>query len=143
MKLGASASAQTVVLNGVSKVEYEAEFATQVNVSTNTDHAGYTGTGFVDGFETAGDSVTFEVSAKTSGTYTIGIRYSSAGGNASRAIYVNNVKVTDLALPQTANWETWATATLNVTLNAGANTIKVSYDGTSSLGVNLDHITVS
>lgn len=143
VKLGASASAQTVVLNGVSKVEYEAEFATQVNVSTNTDHAGYTGTGFVDGFETAGDSVTFEVSAKTSGTYTIGIRYSSAGGNASRAIYVNNVKVTDLALPQTANWETWATATLNVTLNAGANTIKVSYDGTSSLGVNLDHITVS
>lgn len=142
VKLAASTTAQSVVLNGVNKVEYEAEFASQTNVSTNTNHTGYTGTGFVDGFETLGDSVSFDISVKAAGTRTLKIRYSSAGGAASRAIYVNGTKVTDLSLPQTANWDTWGTAQLTVSLNAGLNTVKVAYDGTNSLGINLDHLAV-
>ncbi|KRE52040.1 TIM-barrel domain-containing protein [Paenibacillus sp. Soil724D2] len=142
VKLGSSASAQSVVLGGVNKVEYEAEFGTQSGVTTNTNHTGYTGTGFVDGFETLGDNVTFDVSVKAAGTYTMKVRYSSGAGNGSRAIYVNNTKVTDLALPQTTNWDTWGTAAVSVSLSAGLNTVKVSYDGTSSLGVNLDNIAI-
>nr|BAC54957.1 3-a-isomaltosyltransferase [Sporosarcina globispora] len=142
VKLGASSSAQTVVLDGVNKVEYEAEFGTLTGVTTNTNHAGYMGTGFVDGFDAAGDAVTFDVSVKAAGTYALKVRYASAGGNASRAIYVNNAKVTDLALPATANWDTWGTATVNVALNAGYNSIKVSYDNTNTLGINLDNIAI-
>ena len=84
----------------------------------------------------------FDVSVKAAGTYTMKVRYSSGAGNGSRAIYVNNTKVTDLALPQTTNWDTWGTATVNISLSAGLNTVKVSYDGTSSLGINLDNIAV-
>nr|WP_261808108.1 CBM35 domain-containing protein [Paenibacillus sp. N3.4] len=142
VKLGASASAQSVVLNGVNKVEYEAEFAAQTGVSTNTNHTGYMGTGFVDSFDAVGKSVSFDVSVKAAGTYTMKVRYSSGGGNGSRAIYVNNSKITDLTLPLTTNWDTWGTATVSVTLNAGLNTVKVSYDSTSSLGINLDNIAI-
>ncbi|WP_040949208.1 TIM-barrel domain-containing protein [Gorillibacterium massiliense] len=142
VKLAASASAQSVVLNGVNKVEYEAEFATLTNVSTNTNHTGYMGTGFVDGFAEVGDSVSFDVSVKAAGTYTVKLRYSSAGGNASRAIYVNGTKITDATLSATANWDTWGTTSLTLSLNAGMNTIKISYDASNSLGINLDQLAV-
>ncbi|HHV98942.1 MAG TPA: carbohydrate-binding protein [Clostridiaceae bacterium] len=140
VKVGPSTSTRTIVLSGVNKVEYEAEFATMHAVSTNTNHAGYMGTGFIDGFETVGDYAQFDIFSKTAGNRTIKLRYSSAAGNASRAIYVNGVKIQDVTLPKTANWDTWDTVSITVPLNAGHNTIKVSYDSTNSLGINLDNI---
>lgn len=142
VKVGSSGSARSIVLSGVNKVEYEAEFAKLNNVATNTNHIGYTGTGFVDGFDAIGDYVEFDVYVESASSYPVDFRYSSAAGNASRAIYVNGVKITDRSMPVTANWDTWGTVTNNLTLSAGKNTIRVSYDGTSSLGINLDHIAV-
>ncbi|OXM15154.1 glycoside hydrolase family 31 [Paenibacillus herberti] len=142
VKLAASASAQSVVLDGVNKAEYEAEFGTLSGVTTNSNHAGFTGTGFVDGFETSGESVSFDVSVKSAGTYALKVRYTAGTSAATRAIYANNVKVTDLALPKTTDWGTWSTATLNVTLNAGLNTVRVNYDGSNAAGINLDNISV-
>jgi len=142
VKVGASAASRSIVLNGVKKAAYEAEFATLYNTTTNTNHAGYTGTGFVDGFEAAGDYIEFDVYASAAGTYTLDLRYSSGGGNASRAVYVNGVKAADVSLPATANWDTWNTASLNVALAAGHNAIKVQYDSGNTHGINLDHIGV-
>lgn len=48
---------------------YEAESATLFNVTTNTNHAGYTGTGFVDGFGESGDYVEFSISAPEASKY--------------------------------------------------------------------------
>jgi alpha-glucosidase (family GH31 glycosyl hydrolase) len=142
VKVASSTSTRSIVLNGVNKVEYEAEFATLSNVTTNTNHTGYTGTGFVDGFESLNDYVQFDVSAKSAGSRTVKVRYCSAGGNASRAIYLNGTKIQDLSLPATANWDTWATASVTLNLNAGNNTIKVQYDSTNTLGINLDNIAI-
>lgn len=140
IKVGPSTSTRSIVLNGVNKVEYEAEFATMNAVSVNTDHPGYMGTCFVDGFETVGDYLEFDVFSKTAGNRTVKLRYSSAAGNASRAIYVNGVKIMDVTLPKTANWDTWGTVSVTLPLNAGHNTIKISYDSNNSLGINLDNI---
>ncbi len=142
VKVGSSTSTRSIVLNGVNKVEYEAEFATLFNVTTNTNHTGYMGTGFVDGFATLDDYVEFDVSVKSAGSYTVKFRYSSGGGNASRAIYVNGSKILDLSLPATANWDTWAAASTTLSLNAGNNTIRVKYDSTNTLGINLDNTAV-
>lgn len=142
VKVASGVSSRSVVLNGVDKVEYEAEFAEHINVTTNTNHTGYTGTGFVDGFASSGDAVLFDVNAETSGSYTLDVRYSSGGGNASRAIYVNNVKITDLSLSLTANWDTWNTESTTISLNAGHNTVKVQYDSGNTLGINLDNIKI-
>lgn len=142
VKTASAAASRTVVLNGVNKVEYEAEFAALNNVTTNTNHAGYSGTGFVDGFATVGDSVQFDVSVKTTGSYTVDFKYSSAADSGSRAIYVNGAKVQDLSLPQTVNWDTWGVASTTLSLNAGLNTITVSYDANNSLGINLDNFAI-
>lgn len=142
VKLGASTASQSVVLNGVNKVEYEAEFANLTNVTTNTNHSGYQGYGFVDGFAEASDSVGFDVSVKAAGSYSVNLKYSSGAGNATRAIYVNGIKMTDLNFPQTQNWDTWGTASTTVNLNAGMNTINVKYDTGNLLGINLDNLAV-
>lgn len=142
VKVAAGVSAQTVVLSGVDKAEYEAEFAMQTNVSTNTNHAGYTGSGFVDNFASQGDAVEFDVYVDAAGTYDVDFRYSGAGGNATRNIYVNGVYDQWITLSQTANWDTWADATATVTLAAGHNTIKLQYDAANVLGINLDSLTL-
>jgi hypothetical protein len=55
------------------------EFASQTNVTTNTNHTGYTGNGFVEGFAEVRDAVSFDISVKTAGTYEVNVRYSSGG----------------------------------------------------------------
>lgn len=144
VKLPASGSARTVVLNGVDKAAYEAEFASGTNTSTNTNHADYTGTGFVDGFEASGDSLSFGVYADASGTHQLRFRYANAtGSTATRTIYVDGVAVGTLSLPSLANWDTWGTASLSTSLSAGAHTIRIAYDSGNSGAINVDNLTLA
>ncbi len=94
VKLASSGSAWSVTLNGVDKAAYEAEFGAGVGVSTNTNHAGYTGTGFVDGFASSGDSVTFAVRADATGSHQLKFRYSTTVAS-TRTVYVDGVSVGD------------------------------------------------
>ncbi len=142
MKLDQNSQTQTVVLDGVNEASYEAEYAEQTNVTTNTNHIGYTGTGFVDGFETSGDSISFDVQVPSSSNYKLDIRYSSAGGDASRAIYINGVKITDVNLPSTVDWDTWNVASTSQNLNEGKNTITIQYDSNNELGINVDSLSI-
>ena len=70
------------------QTRYEAEAAVLSGVQTNTDHAGYTGTGFVDHFDAKGDFVEFSVDLAEAGDYSFLIRYANAGGyNASAKVF--------------------------------------------------------
>jgi alpha-glucosidase (family GH31 glycosyl hydrolase) len=144
VKLPSSGSARTVVLNGVDKAAYEAEFGTNVNTSTNTDHPGYTGTGFVDGFATSGDSVSVDARADVTGNHNLRFRYANASGaTATRTVYVDGVSVGTVSLPALANWDTWGTATFTTSLTSGKHTIRLSYDGGNTGPINLDNVTVA
>ena len=138
VKVGSSASSRSIVLNGVNKASYEAEFATLSGTAVNTNHTGYLGTGFVDGFSDQGDYLDFDVWSKSAGTYTVDFRYSAGAAAAQRSIYVNSSHVSNLAMSQTANWDTWGTSSLSVTLNAGKNTIRIAYDAGDYTGINVD-----
>ena len=140
VKLASHIGIKTVVLNGVSKNSYEAEYATQVNVSTNTNHSGYTGTGFVDQFTEKGDAVVFEVNTDAAGRYDVDFRYSAGKNQASRSIYVNSTKIVDVILPKTADWDTWNSVTQSLELVKGKNLIALQYDSGNSEGINLDNI---
>lgn len=142
VKVGSGTSSRTIVLNGVNKASYEGEYAGLSGTATNTNHAGYLGTGFVDQFETQGDYVEFDIWSKTAGTYTVDFRYSAGAYNGQRSIYVNGTHAADLALSKTTDWDTWGTASASLTLNAGKNTIKMSYDSGDYTGINLDGIVV-
>ena len=50
---------------------YEAEQATLHGVAVNTNHPGYTGTGFVDKFDSRGDYVQFNIQIATAGDYSM------------------------------------------------------------------------
>ncbi|WP_433019223.1 TIM-barrel domain-containing protein [Kribbella sp. CA-294648] len=140
VKTAASAATRSVVLNGVDKAAYEAEFGSNIGTTTNTNHAGFTGTGFVDGFETAGDAVQVDTNASVTGSHVIKLRYSNGAATAAtRTIQVDGVNIGTINLPTTGNWDTWATATLTTNLTAGKRVVKVLY-GTG--GINLDNISV-
>ena len=143
IKIGSSTATRSVILSGVNKPAYEAEFEMLTNVSTNTDHPGYTGTGFVDGFETQGDAVTFDgIEVSQGATFELHFRYSAANaGGATRTVYVNGQKVGRIIFPQTANWDTWATASLSGNLYQNrTNMVKIAYEAGDSGAMNLDHL---
>lgn len=144
VKTTASTTARSVILNGVDKAAYEAEFGAGNGVSTNTNHAGYTGTGFVDGFESVGDSVEVDVFAESAASHDVVLRYSNGSGtNATRTVYRNGTAVGTLTLPPTGGWATWGTASLPVNLTAGAQKLRVGYAQGNSTGINLDSIGLS
>ncbi|MEY9856005.1 hypothetical protein ABH935_001609 [Catenulispora sp. GAS73] len=127
-------------------IQVQAESGTLHGLGTEAIYPGYTGSGYVAGWNHDGQWVDLHPSVSQAGPYTLTLRYSAAAGNASRYIYVNGSGVVNnLSLPGTGSWSSWNTVTVpNVALNAGSNTISVIYN--SSLGssnyLNLDEITV-
>ncbi|MGV9659487.1 family 16 glycoside hydrolase [Streptomyces koyangensis] len=126
---------------------YEAEEAALTGgAGVDTEHAGYSGGGFVDNFGEQGASVAFDVTAPKAGTYDVGLRYSNgpdpAPGTKTVSLHVNGEKVRQAELASTTDWKTWRTATEKVELREGRSTVTYSYDDGDSGHVNLDMIAV-
>lgn len=127
---------------------YEAEEARLTGkAGINTDHVGYSGSGFVDRYATEGKvATTFDVKVPKSGTYDVGLRYSNGPnpfeGTKSLSLYANGKKVRQTHLPSTGDWDTWSTRTEPLRLRAGHNTVSYRYDPGDTGHVNLDLITV-
>ncbi len=121
----------------------EAEKSILSGVATNTNHTGYTGTGFVDSYGAEYSSVTFDVSVPTSGYYKLGFRYSNCtSGQCNRLLIMDNASVDSVAFPVTANWDTWNTSEKQVYMRAGMHRSVLLV--TSSYGgyINLDNISL-
>ncbi|MNI04431.1 Cycloisomaltooligosaccharide glucanotransferase precursor [compost metagenome] len=119
---------------------YQAESAIKTNVSTNTDHTGYTGTGFVDQNASSGDGVSFISKATTDDDYVLRFRYANGGSNATRDVYVDGKFAGTVAFKSTANWDTWAYGELTVHMKEGLHSIVLWYNSTNSGAINLDHL---
>ncbi|WP_157247302.1 CBM35 domain-containing protein [Nonomuraea typhae] len=124
--------------------EYQAESAALERASVATNHAGYTGSGFVDYVNAAGGSIEWSVNVAEAGTHTVAIRYANGTGAVRPMdLAVNGVTVAaGVSFPGTGAWSTWAEKHVGLTLTAGVNTVRatgVTADG----GPNVDRITVS
>ncbi len=140
VKAAAKDAKQAIVLNGVNHAPYEAEFAHLTNVSTASDHAGYTGTGFVAGFDAEKEAVEFDVDAVDGASdYTMEVRYSAGVEDATRTVYINGKKQ-QITLPKTADWDTWSTIEVPVTLQAGNNQVVFDFEADDTAGINFDHV---
>jgi unsaturated rhamnogalacturonyl hydrolase len=128
---------------GAASLFYEAENATIFHGVVEANHLGYTGTGFVNTTNEVGAYVEFSVDNTTSGSFTLGIRYSN-GTTTSRPgdVSVNGTVVASPAFGSTTNWDTWAVATVPVVLAAGTNLVRVTSTNVNGLP-NLDSLTVS
>jgi len=122
--------------------QYEAETAVKTGVTTATNHAGYTGTGFVDNFATTNSGVSFTVNAATAGNYNLTFRYANGGSDATRIVAVDGNQVAVPTLPAQGTWDSWTTYSAPVTLTAGLHTV-VLWRGASQVGaVNVDNLTL-
>ena len=123
---------------------YEAENATLSGPVVANQYAGYSGTGYADFQNATGDYVEFALVANSTRTYPLAFRYAN-GGTADRPLQLSvngNVAVSSLSFPVTGGWTAWAfTATNNVALNAGPNTVRITSTGAN--GANVDYLLVA
>ncbi|SDT27630.1 carbohydrate-binding protein [Actinoplanes derwentensis] len=126
--------AEYAVLGGTAKITY----------GTGT---GYSGTYFTEGYGGSTTASTkFVVTAPADGYYNLSLRYSAgpytgAPANRSIRLRVNGSNLTDVALPGTADWNTWNTVTTKVYLPAGVNRIEYNAYATDDRdAVNLDYL---
>ncbi|BCB75885.1 hypothetical protein GCM10022251_54680 [Phytohabitans flavus] len=129
------------------RVFYEAEEGhREGGAGLNTDHRGYSGVGFVDGYGSLNAATTMHVEVSEAGEYEVGLRYSNGPnpfrGDKSVSIHVNSRKVRQTVLPTTVTWDEWATKTERLTLRRGVNAIQYRVDATDTGHVNLDLISV-
>jgi len=122
---------------------YEAESATISQGVVQSDHVGFSGSGFVNYDNVAGSSVRWTVNAPAAGTTTLMLRFAN-GTTANRPmdVRVNGVLVaTGLAFEGTGSWDTWQSRPVTVPLAAGANTVQATAT-TASGGPNVDYLEV-
>ncbi|WP_043628451.1 CBM35 domain-containing protein [Nonomuraea candida] len=121
---------------------YEAETAPATcDGVIESNHAGFSGSGFCNGDNAAGAAAQFTVTAAAAGEATISIRYAN-GATAGRPadVLVNGaVAHAASAFDPTGAWTTWVTRTLTVSLNAGDNIIRLSPTAADGLP-NVDYL---
>jgi hypothetical protein len=109
----------------VARYEAEAAFIWMGNVES--DHAGFTGTGFVNYNNVSGSYVQWRFEAVRAGRVSMRLRYASGSpGNRSMDILVNGkVTAARTLFSTTGGWTNWQFKTIDITLNAGPNIIRV------------------
>ncbi|MFI6477045.1 cellulase family glycosylhydrolase [Nonomuraea sp. NPDC050663] len=119
---------------------YEAENAAVSQGLVESNHAGFSGAGFVNYDNVTGSSVEFTVDAASAGTATLTLRYANGtAANRPMAISVNGGAAVTRDFPGTGAWTAWTSTTLTAPLNAGTNTIRATAT-TSNGGPNLDFL---
>jgi hypothetical protein len=124
----------------------EAEDLSLNGVSVASDHSGYTGRGFAAGFQSTGNSLSFQVNVATAGTYQFDARYANAlGGDGQDTTRTLTVSADGgagqtLTMPTTPDWNTWAVVSAGLTLAAGTHTITVARTASDSGNVNVDSL---
>lgn len=129
--------------------------AESISVGAKTDlpneayWSGYQGTGYKANWgdwdpANDGEFIEFDYSAATAGAHTFEVRYSAGNGNAPRALIVNGTTI-DAAwnFAATADWDTWATVSRSITLNSGANTIRLQLPTSNVQYANLDWVRIT
>ncbi|GAB1644455.1 TIM-barrel domain-containing protein [Krasilnikovia sp. MM14-A1259] len=126
----------------------EAESGRLLGVAVARDHGGYTGQGFAAGFEAPGAATSIAVTVPETGTYQYAARYANFigadGQNTARSltVAVDGAAGSQLALPSTGSWDTWAVTGTPVTLAAGRHEITLRRDPADSGHVNVDSVAV-
>jgi len=147
--LAAGVVALTLAGNGLvvsaasaAATRYEAEAAPATCAgAVESNHAGYSGSGFCNGDNTVDAATQFTVTAAEAGPATVAIRYANgATDNRPTDVLVNGaVAHSGTAFEPTGAWSTWATKTFTVPVTAGANTIRLDPTTTAGLA-NIDYL---
>ncbi|KAI1359211.1 carbohydrate-binding module family 35 [Xylaria arbuscula] len=120
--LALSAEARTVGRRQDAQI-YEAEDAVLTGVAIDTAQAGYSGTGYVGGFDEAADTITFTINSDSAQLYDLSIRYAGIYGAKVTTVVLNGGARTDVSLDETTEFTTASGG--QILLNEGDNTIDI------------------
>jgi hypothetical protein len=111
-----------------------------------TDHPGYSGSGFVGGFTDGHRGTartTFAVSAASAGSYTLALGYANGTGSSRTLTLTVDSTAQQVSLPATVSWDSWGSASVAVSLGAGAHSVSYTFGSGDSGNVNLDRLDVT
>lgn len=121
---------------------YQAENGSWNDATVDTEHIGFTGSGYVNGENTSGNYIEMTVNVSQSGSHDVEVFYACESSNRPANISVNGSnQISNLSLPATGAWTSYNSVTFSVNLNQGSNTIRFTATGSEGLP-NLDKIEV-
>ena len=109
---------------------------------------GYSGDGYTDFGDDAGDALVFTVNVPTAGQYDLNVRYAT-GNDRPLALAVNGAAQGTIGFPDSdgpaANdgFAVWAFDTVTIDLGAGDNTIALAIPAGATVGPNVDRIEIT
>jgi poly(3-hydroxybutyrate) depolymerase len=114
-----------------------------VDGTVDSDWSGYTGSGFANTDNAAGNGVEWRVNVPAGENYILEWRYANAG-SASRpgSLLINGSSVATVDFPSTGAWTSWTVVSANIALSAGENTIRLQATTSAGLG-NIDSLSVT
>ena len=119
----------------------EAELTTLSGGPTkNTNHPGYTGTGFVDNFSPVGAKILFKVNNASPAAFSVGLHFANANLASSLTLYVNNVKQKIVTFPSSGSWGVWSTKFDTLSLLKGISIIEYRFEAENGGYINIDNI---
>ena len=132
--------------SGLPANQFEAENATLHHIGLEASYPGFTGWGYLAGWNGNNQWVDFKVTFPTPGGRTLTFRYSAGAGNASRLIAINGSNAfPNQPFANTGSWSSYSTLSVSYYFPAGPSTISVMFD--SALGnanyLNIDNMTVT
>ncbi|GAB3261033.1 glycoside hydrolase family 31 protein [Kineosporia babensis] len=126
----------------------EAEKLDLDGLALATNHSGYTGGGFVAGYEGSGNALRFSVAAPSAGTFQLAVRYANAQGGDGQSTERTLRAVVDgdagrqFTLPPTGSWSTWSVVNVPLELPAGQHEVKIVRGPAESGNLNIDSLAV-
>lgn len=111
--------------NSFAQLIIEAETGQLTGTQVESSVSGFSGTGYVNGFDTDGDKVDISFNVSTTGTYKVAIRY-RADSYKEQKLLLNGNTVGKVILPQTTGFQTADVG--GVFLMAGQNKLTVVKD---------------
>ncbi|WP_405913944.1 glycoside hydrolase family 3 C-terminal domain-containing protein [Streptomyces sp. NBC_00963] len=108
-----------------------------------TGDKNYTGSGYAAGFRSNGDSLRYQVSPGTAGTYMLKVRYANTlRSSRSLRVAVDTGPAKLLPLPKTGKRGNWSISQVPLRLTAGPHTVRLFRSGSdnSSGNVNVDSL---
>ena len=103
----------------------EAETGTLTGTQVSTQRAGYSGSGYVTGFDADGDKISLTIDAKR-GVYNIYVRYASPSGDKFNYVFVNGHNLGSVSFPNSQSFT--ETKVGKVYLVEGSNTLAIVKD---------------
>ncbi len=125
----------------------EAEQADSLQgVAVSSEHPGFTGTGYVDHFDSPGDAVTWDFSEpEETALISFVFRYANAtGAVATRNVYLDGQLIGTVQFGSREQWSTWSSDVfLQATVAPGEHKLRIAYDEDNTGAINLDHLQFS